>query len=42
MNKRPVLFGLSAMVLICLTLALLDAISVVTRPLLPWFGWMSP
>lgn len=42
MNKRPVLFGLAAMVLICLTLALLDAVTVVTRPLLPWFAWMFP
>ncbi len=42
MNKRPILFGIASLALICIAVAALDAVTIATRPLLPWFAWMFP
>lgn len=42
MSKRPILFGLVAAGVICLGLAAIDAVTILSRPLLPWFAWMFP
>lgn len=42
MSKRPILFGLTAATILCLGLAAIDAVTILARPLLPWFAWMFP
>lgn len=42
MTKRPMLFGLAAASVLCLGLAAIDAVTILTQPLLPWFTWMFP
>jgi hypothetical protein len=42
MSKRPLLMVIAATMVICLVAAAVDAITILMRPVLPWFAWMLP
>ncbi|MDN3277445.1 hypothetical protein QWJ07_24480 [Frankia sp. RB7] len=42
MSRRPLLMMIIATVVICLAAAAVDAITILMRPVLPWFAWMLP
>jgi len=42
MKQRPLLVGIALVIGLCLALAAIDVVTVLTKPLHPWFAWLLP